>query len=93
MKRDGLFDLKMRPYDDAEVCELVGTFLLDKIRVKYDKNSSVYIVTTGCQYLKTQFERINKSLQKTVSNVSVLLSKVSALEHDRFVQVSLCTVS
>ena len=39
MKRDGLFDLKMRPYDGAEVCELVGTFLLDKIRVKYDKNS------------------------------------------------------
>ena len=39
MKKDGLFDVKMGPYDGAEVCELVGTFLLDKIRVKYDKNS------------------------------------------------------
>ena len=24
--------------DGAEVCELAGTFLLDKISVKYDKN-------------------------------------------------------
>ena len=31
MKKDGLFDVKMGPYDGAEVCELVGTFLLDKI--------------------------------------------------------------
>ena len=27
--------------------------------------ASVYIMTTGCQYLKTQLERIKKSLQKT----------------------------
>ena len=27
MKRDGLFDLKMRPYDRVEVFELVGIFL------------------------------------------------------------------
>ena len=29
------------------------------------KIASVYIMTTGCQYLKTQLERIKKSLQKT----------------------------
>ena len=39
MKRDGLFNVKMGAYDGAEVCELVGTFSLDKISVKYDKNS------------------------------------------------------
>ena len=39
MKKDGLFDVTMGAYDDAEVCEIVGTFLLDKISVKYDKNS------------------------------------------------------
>ena len=39
MKKDGLFDVTVGAYNGAEVCELVGTFLLDKISVKYDKNS------------------------------------------------------
>ena len=39
MKKDGLFHVTMGDYDGAEVCELVGTFSLDKISVKYDKNS------------------------------------------------------
>ena len=33
MKKDGLFDVTMGVYDDAEVCELVGRFL-DKISEK-----------------------------------------------------------
>ena len=33
MKKDGLFDVTMGAYDDAEVCELVGAFLLDKISI------------------------------------------------------------
>ena len=39
MKKDGLFDVTMGAYDGSEVCELVGTFLLDKICGKYEKNS------------------------------------------------------
>ena len=39
MKKDGLFDVTMGAYDGAEICELIGIFLLDKINVKYDKNS------------------------------------------------------
>ena len=39
MKKDGLFNVTMGAYDEAEVCELVVTFSLDKISVKYDKNS------------------------------------------------------
>ena len=55
-EKNVLFDVTMGAYDDAEVCELDGTFLLDKISEKYDKIASVYIVTTGCQYLKTKME-------------------------------------
>ena len=44
-KRWLLFDMTMRGYDEAEVSELVETFSL----------ASVFIMTTGCQYLKTQF--------------------------------------
>ena len=39
MKKDGLSDVTMGAYDGAEVCELVGTFLLDKISEKYDKSN------------------------------------------------------
>ena len=39
IKKDGLFDVTMGAYDGAEVCELAGTFSLDKISEKYDKNS------------------------------------------------------
>ena len=39
MKTDGSFDVTMGTYDGREVCELVGTFLLDKISVRYDTNS------------------------------------------------------
>ena len=39
MKKDGLFNVTMGAYDGAEVCELVGTFSLDKISVEYHENS------------------------------------------------------
>ena len=39
MKKDGLFDVTTGAYDGAEACKLVGTFLLNKISEKYDKNS------------------------------------------------------
>ena len=39
MKKDGLLDVTVGTCDGAEVYELVGTFSLDKISVKYDKNS------------------------------------------------------
>ena len=44
MKREGnLFDVTMGAYDGAEVCELVGIFMLNKISEKYNKNDlSVY---------------------------------------------------
>ena len=39
MKKDGLLNVTMGAYDGTEVCELVGTFPLDKVSVEYDKNS------------------------------------------------------
>ena len=51
-KRLSLYDVITGPYDREEVCELVETFSL----------ALVYIMTTGCQYLKTQLERIKKEL-------------------------------
>ena len=39
MKKDGLFDVTMGASGGAEISELVGSFLLDEISKKYDKNS------------------------------------------------------
>ena len=52
MGKDGFFDVTMGAYDGAEVCELVRTFLLDKFRVKYDKNSIDLYRNNGLSVLK-----------------------------------------
>ena len=76
MKRDGLFNVKMGAYDGAEVCELVGTFSLDKISVKYDKNS----IGLYHDHRLSVFERIKKSLQKTFKNFGLEITTESNLE-------------
>ena len=44
MKKDsGLFDVSMGAYDGAVVCELVVTFLLYKLSLKYKKTTLVFI--------------------------------------------------
>ena len=37
-KQSGLFDVKMGAYDGAEVCKLVGTYMLFLTSEKYNKN-------------------------------------------------------
>ena len=36
-KQSGLFDVTIGAYDVAEVCELVGTYMLSPISEKYNK--------------------------------------------------------
>ena len=67
-KEGGLFDVTMGAYDGAEICELVGTYLLHIISQKYDKNNiglyrddglGVFSNTSG-----PQNERIKKDFVK-----------------------------
>ena len=69
----------MGVYDGAEAWELVETFSL----------ASVYIMTTGCQYLKTQFERIKKSLQKTLKDFGLEIVVESNLRIVNYQDVTL----
>ena len=68
MKKDCLFDATMRLYDGADVCELVWTFLIDKINEKWNKNSiGLYRddrLSVFTNKSNTQLERIKTSLQK-----------------------------
>ena len=93
MKKDGLFDVTMGAYDGAEVCELVGTFLLDKICEKYEKNSiglyrddelSVFKNKSG-----TQLERIKKNLQKTFKDFGLEIVAESNLKIVNYLDVTL----
>ena len=49
----GLFDMTMGAYNGTEVCKLAGPFLLHKM-IEICKRASFYIMTMGCQYLKTK---------------------------------------
>ena len=78
-KRWLLFDVTMVAYDGTEVCELVETFSL----------ASIYIMRTGYQYLKTQFERIKKSLQKSFKDFGLEIVAESNLRIVNYQDVTL----
>ena len=68
-RNGGLFDVTMGAYDGAEVCELVGTYLLNLIGQKWDKNEVGLYRDDGLAISKNRSgpenERMKKFLQKT----------------------------
>ena len=93
MKKDGLFDVTMGTYDGAEVCELVGTFLLNKIIEKYDKNYIGLYRDDGLSVFKnksrTQLGRIKNSLQKTFKDFGLEIVAESNLRIVNYLDVTL----
>ena len=69
MKKDGLFNVTMGAYDEAEVCELVGIFSLDKISVKYEKNSIGLYHDNGSSVFKNSTWKNKKELTKNVQGL------------------------
>ena len=53
------------------------------------KIASVYIMTTSCQYLKTQLETIKKSLQKTFKDFGLEIAAESNLKIVNYLDVTL----
>ena len=93
MKKDGLFDVTMGAYDGVEVCELVGTFLLDKICEKYDKNSIGLYRDDGLSVFKnksgTQLERTKNNLQKTFREFGLEIVAESNFKNVNYLDVTL----
>ena len=93
MKKDGSFDVTMGAYDGAEVCELVGAFLLDKISEKYEKNNIGLYRDDGLSIFKnkssTQLERIKKNLQKTFKDFGLEIVAESNLKIMNYLDVTL----
>ena len=67
-KGSDLFDVSMGAYDTAEVCELIGMFLLNLLGRQYDtKNIGLYRydgLSTFKNCSGPQMEKIKKQLQK-----------------------------
>ena len=68
MKREGnLSDVTMGAYDGAEVSELIGIFMLNKISEKYNKNDTGLYRDDGLAVFKNisgpESERIKKNFQ------------------------------
>ena len=73
MKKEGeLFDVTMGAFDGAEVCELVGCFILSQITTKYGKNDIGLYRDDGLAVFKNlsgpQSERVKKDFQKHFKN-------------------------
>lgn len=67
-KEGGLFDVTMGAYDGAEICELVGTYMLSLVTGKINKNNIGLYRDDGLAVTKNQSgpqnERTKKFLQK-----------------------------
>ena len=71
-KGSDLFDVSMGAYDGAEVCELIGIFLLNLLGRQYDPNNIGLYRDDGLSIFKNcsgpQMEKIKKRLQKVFKN-------------------------
>ena len=63
-KEGGLFDVTMGAYDGAEVCELVGTYLLSLIAERYSKNQIALYRDDGIAIFKNTSGPKNEKIKK-----------------------------
>ena len=63
-KKGGLFDVTMGAYDGAEVCELVGTFLLYTLAQKYPKENMGLYRDDGLSEFKDTSGPKNERIKK-----------------------------
>ena len=64
-KESGLLDVTMDAYDGADVCELLGSFLLYALSLKYNKtNIGLYRDDGLAVYSSPYGEKIRKEFQK-----------------------------
>ena len=83
----------MGAYDSAEVCELDGAFLLDKISVKYDKNRIGLYRDNGLPVFKkksnTQLAKLKKRLQTSSKGFGLKIVTEYNLKIVKYLDVTL----
>ena len=92
VKKSGLFDVTMGSYHGAEICELVGLYLLNSIKNKFPTfNVGLYRDDgLGCHNLsKQKAEKLKKELQKIFKENNLKITVEPYLEYVNFLDVSL----
>ena len=67
-KQSGLFDVTMGAYYGAEVCELVGTFMIFFMSQKYNKKYSGLYHDDGLPVVKNKSGPETEKVKKTYKN-------------------------
>ena len=94
-KRDtkGTFDVTMGSYDGAEVCELVGAYILNTLATKYDKEQIGLYRDDGLAVFKdvtgSQAERIKKDITKVFKSLRLKIVIETNLKIVNFLDVTL----
>ena len=92
-KRRDLFDLAMGAYDGIEVCELVGTFLLEKISEICNKGDIGLYRDDGLAVFRnksgTHLEKIKKKLQRLFKEYDLEIIAESNLKVVNYLDVTL----
>ena len=65
---DSTFDVTMGSYDGAEVCELIGLFVLDKLKDRFEYDIGLY-PDDGLATLNTRSGRLNGKARKDVVHI------------------------
>ena len=92
-KRGDLFDVAMGAYDGAEVCELVGTFLLEKISEICNEGDIGLYRDDGLAIFRnksgTQLEKIKKKLQRLFKEYDLEITAESNQKIVNYLDVTL----
>lgn len=87
-----LFDVTMGSYDGAETCELVGTFILSKIKHLFNEEVGLYR-DDGLAILRkttlSQANRIAKELISTLKKIGLRITTDIGIKNTNFLDVTL----
>ena len=68
-KQSSLFDFTMGTYDESEVCELVGTYLLSLISEKYNKKDFELYLDDGLEVVRNKCGRETAKIKKNMRQI------------------------
>ena len=68
-KQGGLFNVSMGAYDGAEVCELMGTYMLNLLSKRYNNNNFGLCRDNGLAVLKNKSGPLSEQVKKIIQKI------------------------
>ena len=93
IKRSGLFDTTMGAYDGAETCEIIGLFMLNKLKEKYpDLNIGLYRDDGLAAHRRIpgpELDRMRKGIEKLFKDHGLSITIETGLKQVDFLDINL----